>query len=117
MKLKTQSRIWTPSNVTQGYPYRVHQPDLIYGQGYKPIGIKGGITGALGQPVEYIADYAWKRYGGEQKVRALILKAQHDLPPYMRAKFLKWAMYNYGYNAKTLPKTYEKNISSYSFSK
>ena len=78
-------------------PYKSYQPDLLTrGRGFtstKP----SGITGALSQPAEYLARYAWKHYGGTQKTRALGLLAQKEF----NTRYFRWRMYNYGNAKKT----------------
>lgn len=74
-----RKRGWSlPANVTGSSPYRYHQPDLIYGSGFKPIGVKGGIGGALSQPAEFAGRYVYEHYGGVEKTRAIGLKAQYE---------------------------------------
>ncbi len=89
---------WRVTNATSQKPYKYYQPDLYHGKSsFRPVG-KGGILGTLQQPAEYTGRYAWKHYGGTEKTRALALKAQHDIPPWVINRILKFGSnwYQYG---------------------
>ncbi len=95
-------------NRTNDLPYRGYSPDLhTKNPGF---GVKGGIVGSLQQPAEYLGEYAWRHYGGAEKTRALALKAQHDIPPWLRNVIWRHGSKRYQY-AKTLSKS-KKNGSS-----
>ena len=96
--------LWRSQNNAK-LPYRVYTPDLHQkNPGY---GAKAGIYGAGAQPAEYLTRYAWKRYGGTKKTRALAYYYQKDI----RERYFRWRMYNYG-NASSLSKN-AKNASTY----
>jgi len=83
-------------------PYRYWVPDLhVKNPSY---GGKAGIYGALSEPAEYLARYAWKHYGGTEKTRALGLLAQKT----WKERYFRWRVYNYGYAPK-VPKKNGKN--------
>ncbi len=87
-------------------PYRDFVPVKGTAKGYKPAGGKGGAAAAFQQPIEYSLRYAYERYGGEQKVRALAWYYQKEY----KEKYKRWAAYDYGIsNAKAL---YEKKVPS-----
>ncbi len=100
---------WRTRN-ERNYPYRVYTPDLhTKNPGF---GIKAGIGGAVAQPAEYVARYAWERYGGTEKTRALILLAQKE----WKERFFRWRMYNYG-NASFSKKKFRSSSSNTKFQK
>ncbi len=86
--MKLLMTVWRPANVTKQVPARYHQPDLLYGSKFKPVGVKGGIAGALQQPVEYLGRYAWENYGGVEKTRALAWKAQKEVPIWFKKEIV-----------------------------
>ncbi len=65
---------------------------------------KGGIAGAFEQPARYIADYAWRHYGGDEKVRALKWKYRREAKHWIGTKLISTYGKPYRY-AKNLQKS------------
>ncbi len=79
------------SNASSTIPFRGWVPDIsIKNPG---LGVKGGIGGALSQPAEVAARYAWKYYEGDRKSRALAHKAQWEFKKYYNKQLGKYIKY------------------------
>ena len=99
--------LYSATGTRENSPYKTYLPDLQYRSRYaSPVG-KGGVTGALGQPAEYIARYAWKHYGGTEKTRALGLLAQKEIPIWIKKQILRKYHYNKYY---AVPKDEKKKF-------
>lgn len=99
--MKRKSYILSPRSQKYDSPYRYWMPDIhTKNPGF---GIKGGVTGALQQPAEYIGRYAWRHYGGTEKTRALAWKAQREIPLWLKKQIIHRYYWD-KYYAKTLQK-------------
>jgi len=101
--MKSLMTLWR-TRIDNPKPYRYHQPDLLYGRGYQPVTPKGVLAGALSQPAEYLGRYAWRHYGGTEKTRALALKAQREIPLYLKKQIIHRYYFDKYYAKKTKTK-------------